>query len=152
MNRASKVLGFVFVALFGIYGCSKGPGSSSTPASESRSFYSSNSNQDARLIRLEEDFKAAAAARDTLRQKLAAAEDVQVKLQKQLEQTRFEGENLRAEIATRTGERDEAKAQFESFRRNIREALGQAETGGVAPAPIPPAAAINADISPNAPN
>ena len=131
MNRTLKVIGFLLVVTVGIFGCAKGPSSGSTSSS------GPNSTQEAKTHRLEEDYKAASAAREALRQKLAAAEDSQIKLQKQLDQARLDGETLKAEIKKRLSERDDVKNQFESFRRTIKDALGQAEAGALAPTPNP---------------
>ena len=45
MNRATKIIGFVLVTLFGVYGCAKGP----VDATEK------NTSPGAKLQRLEED-------------------------------------------------------------------------------------------------
>jgi len=140
MIRTFKILGFLLVVTVGIFGCSKGPGSASTSTSNS------NSGGDAKAHRLEEDYKAAAAARDALRQKLAAAEDQQSRLQKQLEQAKLEGESLRAEVRIRLTERDDMKTQYESFRRTIKDALGQAEAGALVPASNPGTAANSSPV------
>src|SRR4051794_12491268 len=115
MNRATKIIGFVLVTLFGVYGCAKGPGEGtekgSTPASKSQ--------------RLEEDLRAASAARDQLRQKLVAAEERQTQLQKQFETERAA---LKAELKARTTERDSVATQYDGFRKNLKELIGQAES------------------------
>src|SRR5262249_48303088 len=116
MPRSYKVFGFVVVALLGIYGCSKGP--TSVPHADSGSA--------AKIQKLEDDHKAAVAARDQFRQKLAAAEEqntkaqaAQTELQKQLEQTKAaaaaEKEALKGEVKARTGERDALQIQYETF-------------------------------------
>ena len=47
MNRATKIIGFVLVTLFGVYGCAKGP----VDATEK------NTSPGAKLQRLEEDLR-----------------------------------------------------------------------------------------------
>ena len=77
MTRSHKVLGFLLVAVLGIYGCARGPATAS----------GGSGGLEAKVQRLE-DFRAAAAARDSFRQKLLAAEEQQGRLQRQLEQDR----------------------------------------------------------------
>lgn len=144
MPRSYKVFGFLLVALLGVYGCSKGPTSSAPPDTSAAT---------AKLQKLEEEYKAAAAARDQLRQKLASAEDQQTKaqaaqaqLQQQLEETKVAAEKekdaLKNEVKARTGERDAVNAQYESFRKNLKQLIGSAD-GAIGalnlPAPKPAA-------------
>ncbi|HJZ58454.1 MAG TPA: hypothetical protein VKE74_26165 [Gemmataceae bacterium] len=156
MTRAHKVLGFLLVALVGIYGCAKGP--NPTPAAAATEA-KSNPALEAKLHRAEEDVKTAVAARDGLRQKLAAAEDQQARLRQQLDQAMQateaaaqEREALRVEVRTRTIERDEVKAQYEGFRKSIREALGQAEAGTAVPAAPSPRTAVSTQPAPGGQN
>lgn len=122
MTRGHKVLWFVLVTGLGAYGCAKGP--PGAPGERSASL-------EAKSQRLEEDYRAAAAARDSFRQKLLAAEEKQTNLQRQLDYTRTtaaaERDALKAELTTRTAERDTMQTQYETFRKSIRELLGQAE-------------------------
>jgi hypothetical protein len=136
MPRSYKILGFVLVTVLGVYGCSKGP-TSAAP---------SDGSTPAKVQKLEEDYKAAAAARDQFRQKLTAAEDQAAKTQKELEQTRAaaatEREALKNEVKARTGERDALNAQYETFRKNLKELLGTADSSVGAlnlPSPTPSA-------------
>jgi hypothetical protein len=136
MPRHYKALGFLLVAILGIYGCAKGPGSSA--ATEN------NPTATAKAQKLEEDYRAAVAARDQFRQKLVAAEQQQANVQRELEQTRAtaatEREALKNEVKARTGERDAVNAQYEAFRKNLKELLGTADTSIGAlnlPAPKP---------------
>jgi septal ring factor EnvC (AmiA/AmiB activator) len=138
MARHYKVLGFLLVALLGAYGCAKGPGSAASTES--------NSTTTVKAQKLEEDYRAAIAARDQLRQKLVAAEEQQAKAQRELEQARAaaatEREALKNELKARTGERDAVNAQFETFRKNLKDLLGNADTAVGAlnlPAPKPSA-------------
>jgi membrane protein involved in colicin uptake len=132
MTRSHKVLGFLFVAILGIYGCAQAP--SSPPDNRSAA-------AEAKVQRLEEDFKAAAAARDSFRLRLLAAEERQVQLQREVDQAtgaaaqeRSEKEAARAELKARTAERDNLAVQYDVFRKSIRELLGQAESALNAPA------------------
>ena len=138
MARHYKILGFLLVALLGAYGCAKGPGSGGPTES--------NSTPTAKVQKLEEDYRAAVAARDQFRQKLVAAEEQHAKAQRELEQTRVaaatEREALKNEVKARTGERDALQIQYETFRKNLKELLGNADTAVGAlnlPAPKPSA-------------
>jgi F0F1-type ATP synthase membrane subunit b/b' len=135
MPRSYKVFGFVLVLLLGVYGCSRGP--TSTPAETATA---------AKVQRLEEDYKAAVAARDQFRQRLTAAEEQHTKAQRELEQAKkaaaAEREALKSELKARTTERDALNGQFETFRKTLKELLGTAETSVGAlnlPAPKPAA-------------
>jgi hypothetical protein len=138
MPRSLKVLGFMLVTLVGVYGCAKGPGNSAST--------DGNSTPTAKVQKLEEDYRAAIAARDQFRQKLVLAEEQHAKTQQQLEQTRAtaaaEKEALKNEVKARTGERDALQVQYETFRKNLKDLLGNADSAVGAlnlPAPKPPA-------------
>jgi hypothetical protein len=110
MNRGHKIIGFILVTLLGAYGCTQSPGGTDRATSPA-----------AKLQRLEEDLTAATAARDHFQQKLAAAEARQAHLQNQLN-------TERAELRARTSERDTIATQYDSFRKNLKELIGQAES------------------------
>jgi hypothetical protein len=111
MNRATKIIGFVLVTLFGVYGCAKGPGYGTE----------NDTSPGAKLQRLEEDLRAASAANDQMRRKLIAAEERTAQLQKQLDRER-------ADLKARTTERDTIATQYDGFRKNLKELLGHAES------------------------
>ncbi len=145
MTRSHKVLGFLLVVICGLYGCAKGPTGKGGSSEK-------NSPLEAKVQRLEEDYRAAAAARDQFRVKLLAAEEKQTHLQKQLEQSRqiaaADREALTAEVKARLAERDTLALQYDSFRKNLRELLGQAETALANPSsPLTPAL-VGATTSP----
>jgi septal ring factor EnvC (AmiA/AmiB activator) len=125
MNRTQKVTGFLFVALLGVYGCAKGPVADGGNKAAS----------DAKVQRLEEDFRAAAAARDSFRQKLTQAEERQTALQRQIATATVERDGLKAEVKARVTERDALQAHYDTFRKNIKDLIGQAESSLVTPPP-----------------
>jgi hypothetical protein len=132
VSRQLKALGFILVLLLGVYGCAKGPGGAAP----------GDSGGGARVKKLEEDYRAAAQARDQFRQKLVYAEEQQARAQKELERTRAAAESLKGEVKARTAERDALQVQYESFRKNLKDLLGKADTAVGAlnlPAPKPPA-------------
>jgi septal ring factor EnvC (AmiA/AmiB activator) len=123
MSSARSALIALMVATLGIWGCARGP-NGAADADHVRAL-------EARTVKLEDDFRAAATTRDQLRKKLAAAEELQRKTRDELEQqvqalTR-ERDELNTQLAQRTGERDALAGQYEQFRKNIRDVLGQAE-------------------------
>jgi F0F1-type ATP synthase membrane subunit b/b' len=122
MSRSYKVLGFLLVTMLALYGCAKAPmeaANTDTPATT------------AKMKKLEEDYRNAVAGREQLRQKLTVAEDHCTKAQKQLEETKAaaatEKEALKNEVRARTTERDTVNAQYETFRKNLKELLGSAD-------------------------
>jgi len=114
MVRAKKALILLVVSTIGLWGCARGPVSGSGSPERIRSLES-------KVSKLEEDFRAAAAARDQLRNQLAAVEEQRALLEK-------ERDDLRQQVVTRTTERDSLQVQYEQFRKNLRSLLGQAET------------------------
>jgi len=120
MSRAHKALAILVVSTLGLWGCAKGPGSSSSERIKAL---------EAKVSRLEGDVKLGETAREQLRKKLATAEDQLNKLQK-------EREELEKTLTVRTTERDTLQTQYDGFRKNLRELLGTAET--TAPRYLPP--------------
>jgi len=118
MTRTIKIMLVLGLTVFGVWGCSKG----STGSASDKS-----SNNEAKVAKLEDELKSTTAARDTFRTKLAAIEDQLrtetargVALQK-------ERDNGLANLKAKSLERDQVQTQFDSFRKNIKELLGQTE-------------------------
>ena len=88
-----------------------------------------------RVQRLEEDLRAAAAARDSFRLKLTQAEERQTALQRQLAAATVERDGLKAEVKARATERDALQAYYDTFRKNIKDLIGQAESSIRTPPP-----------------
>jgi septal ring factor EnvC (AmiA/AmiB activator) len=130
MNRTLKIAGFVLVTLFGAYGCTQAP--SGTERSTSPA---------AKLQRLEEDLRSASTARDEIRQKLIEAENRQAQLQKQLDAER-------AQVKARTSERDTIATQYDGFRKNLKELIGQAESALGNPSGSISPTVIGANVAP----
>jgi hypothetical protein len=136
MTRTYKILGFLLVTFLGLYGCTKVP-------STEKSGSEKHANLQAKAQRLEEDYRAVAAARDQFRQKLLAAEERHAQLQQQLEKAQadaaIEREALKAEVKSRTLERDAVVLQYEAFRKSLRDLLDQAESSRSYPgSPVSP--------------
>lgn len=136
MTRSHQVLGLLLAALVGVYGCHRAAGGSADGGRLAQ--------LEAKVQRLEEDFRATAAARDAARKQLAATQAELAQARKQLTEAtaaaaglRQEREEAAAALAARTAERDGVQAQYDAFRRSLRDMLGQAEAAA-APAPMAP--------------
>jgi DNA anti-recombination protein RmuC len=123
MKPFLKALGVFLVAAFGLWGCAQGPGGSST-GDRLKALEAKNA-------RLEEDFRTASATRDQLRKKLTATEEAQAQLQQEFDalktQLAKERDDLKSQLKQRIQERDNLQAQYDGFRRDLKELLGQAE-------------------------
>jgi hypothetical protein len=124
MRRILILMAVVGVTLSGVWGCARGPATGGTAAVERiKALEEKNA-------RLEDDFRSAAALRDQYQRKLTATEEQQARLQQEtdaLQAAARERDQLKQLVEQRTGERDALNTQFEAFRKNIREALGQVE-------------------------
>jgi chromosome segregation ATPase len=141
MSGGNKALVVALVASLGLWGCARGPANSAAERIKALEY---------KVDKLEEDFRAAAAARDILRQKLTSVEEQRTRLENQVTQLQLvvkERDELRKQFAARTGERDALQAQYEQFRKSIRDLLGQAETAASAIVPQP----VTVASSPQAP-
>ncbi len=114
----------VLVAVFGIWGCTQSSGSSNVKEGKIKSL-------EEKLVKLEDENKSVAIARDQLRKKLAEAEEQKLQLQHELEQLQTvslkERDDLKAQLATRTTERDNLQVQFDLIRKALRNILNQAD-------------------------
>jgi chromosome segregation ATPase len=128
MNQAGKAAVIFFIAAMGLWGCAQGPGGG--PSAERMRAL------EAKVTKLEEDFRGAVAARDQLRKKLTATEDDKAQLAKQVDQLTLvakERDELKQQLSARTIERDALQNQFTEFRKGIKSLLGQAETPSTLP-------------------
>ena len=76
MSRANKGLVILMIATLGLWGCAKGTGPEPTAAEQIKAL-------EAKVSRIEEDLRAAAQARDTVRKKLTALEEQYAQSQKE---------------------------------------------------------------------
>lgn len=135
MTCAKRALVILMFATLGIWGCAQGP-ESATKATDQIKYLEIKNGK------LDEDFRAASAARDQARKKLAAAEDqfreAREELEQQVQTLTRERNEARQQLASRTTQLDSTVTQFEQFRKNIRELLGQAEAAATPVAPKQP--------------
>jgi septal ring factor EnvC (AmiA/AmiB activator) len=130
MSRSYKAMIVMVVAALGLWGCAKGPGNGSTSAERIKAL-------EIKVSKLEDDFRAAAAARDSLRHKLAVIEEQRDNLEKELTGIVKERDDVKKQLAARTTERDALQVQYDHFRKGLKELLGHAEAA-LAPPPAQP--------------
>lgn len=131
MTRAKPAFVALLVALIGSWGCARSTGGHASPHLDRLKALETKNTK------LEEDFRAAAATRDQLRKQLAAAEaqleQLRTEKDEQIQTLTGERNDLRRDITQRTSERDALAVQYDQFRKNIRELLGQAEAAMTRP-------------------
>lgn len=127
MSRLNRALAVLAVASFGLWGCAQGPANGSANAERIRAL-------EAKLAKLEDDFRTTVAARDQLKKKLTTADEERAKLAQQVEQLQAvvkERDEARQQLTARTGERDSLQTQYNQLRSSLRSLLGPAETTAV---------------------
>jgi uncharacterized coiled-coil DUF342 family protein len=133
MSSWHKALVVLVVASLGLWGCAQGPTNGTVSAEKVRAL-------EAKVAKLEDDFRASLAVREQLRKQLTALEEERGQLSQQVEQLQpvvKERDQLRNQLIARTSERDAAQVQFDQLRKGIKNLLGQTEvTGGPALMPV----------------
>ncbi|HEX3150337.1 MAG TPA: hypothetical protein VHR66_19830 [Gemmataceae bacterium] len=122
MSRSRHAVGVLVIAVFGIWGCSRTP----SPDSGSGATAEKLKAVEAKLARLEDDFRAAASARDQLSKRLIAAEEARTALQMEMNKELKAKDEL---IQARTAERDQAANQLKSMKDGLRDLLTKMEDG-----------------------
>lgn len=122
MSLGNKAAVVAVVCSLGLWGCARGPASGQAAAERVKTL-------EAKVVKLEDDFRAVATARDQARAKLSAAEEQRNQLRQELAQFQKEQNDLRVQVTARTGERDALQVQYDQFRRAIKDLLGQADAG-----------------------
>ena len=140
MTHYQKGLAVLVVAVLGIWGCTQGP--NGTAATDKLKTLETKVN------RLEDDFRAATAARDQFRKKLTEAENLTALLRQEIETLQKDRDDLRGQVKTRTVERDSLSQQFDGFRKNLKDLIGQTEAALAKPS----APAITTVSQPKKPN
>jgi septal ring factor EnvC (AmiA/AmiB activator) len=125
MSRSRHAVGVLLVAVFGLWGCSRAPSADGSATAEKLKAV------ETKLARLEDDFRAAASARDQLSKRLIAAEEARVALTREL---KAKDEQLQA----RTAERDQAAGQYKALTDELKGLLSKAENGMKEPSPMVP--------------
>ena len=136
MFRSHQAIGLLVVAVFGLWGCSRAPSDGGASVEKLKAV-------ETKLTRLEDDFRAAASARDQLRKKLTAAEEAQVQFQTQMNQLAKDVKAKDDLIQARTTERDQMAAQYDQFRKGLKELMTRAEEALAKPENSPTVPAIS---------
>jgi FtsZ-binding cell division protein ZapB len=120
MNRFSRAFTIAFLAVFGLWGCSRTPSNPTVSVEKVRS--------------LEENLKSTVEVRDQLATKLKMIETRSLSLQQELDklkselkETTRERDDAQAMMRVRTAERDLSQSQYEGFRKSLKDLIGQAE-------------------------
>jgi septal ring factor EnvC (AmiA/AmiB activator) len=119
MTRTRRTAGVLIVTLLGLWGCSKAPTDSTSAASAEKI-----KAVETKLSRLEDDFRAAASARDQLQKKLATTVEAHQAQLDRLTRDLKEKEEL---LAKRTAERDTLDTQYATFRKDLKDLIAKAE-------------------------
>jgi hypothetical protein len=122
MTRAGKILTVILVAALGAWGCAKGPANHyAAQAERIRTL-------EGKCAKLEEDYRAVAAARDAARKRVAALEEENARLGKLVvdyQSVVKERDSLRAQLDARTSERDQFQARCDRMKKGLQSLLGQ---------------------------
>jgi chromosome segregation ATPase len=118
MTRTSKVLIVLVVATLGVWGCAQGPVSHSAQGEKIRSLES-------KCAKLEEDYRAVAAARDQARKRATTLEADLRKEAADRQAAERERDELRAQVKARTGERDNLQTRCDRLKKGLQTLLGE---------------------------
>jgi chromosome segregation ATPase len=146
MSRSRQAIGVLIVTLFGLWGCSRAPsadGGSSATAEKLKAV-------ETKLARLEDDFRAAASARDQLSKKLMAAEEARTALQGQVAKMTQDIKAKDEQLQARTAERDSVAAQHKMLKDGLKDLLTKMEPEvkpeGSPMAPIIPTSNVKPEV------
>lgn len=134
MNRTGKSLMVLLVAAVGIWGCSQGPGQSAAQAERIKALES-------KCAKLEDDYKAAATARDQARKKISTLEEERARIDEQTIVMQKEIEAGKLVAKERASERDLLQARCEKMKKGLQTLLGQDDAAST---PVQPAAPTGA--------
>ncbi len=125
MTRTQTFLA-ILAAVVVTWGCSKAPTGQSASSAQGKSLES-------RVAKLEQELKAAQAKAADLEEKFRTEQARGLAAEK-------ERDELRAGLKARTAERDAVQAQYDGFRKSLKDLLGHAEAAQALPAvPVAPA-------------
>jgi septal ring factor EnvC (AmiA/AmiB activator) len=124
MRRFPQSLAVCALAIFGLWGCARGPAASSDSKSTEE-----------KIAKLEDELRLTIASRDQYRKRLNAGEEALTQTRQELKQeadklakATKEQEELMTSLKQRTTERDTLQTQFDGFRKGLRDLLTQSET------------------------
>jgi chromosome segregation ATPase len=126
MPRSYQLAGLLVVTIVGLWGCSRAPSADSGSATAEKL-----KAVETKLAKLEDDFRAAASARDQLSRKLNTAEA-------QAERFSRDAKAKDDLLQTRTAERDQAVGQYKTLRDGLKDLLAKVEEGPKSEGPSVP--------------
>ncbi|MHB1423261.1 MAG: hypothetical protein ACYC3I_08715 [Gemmataceae bacterium] len=135
MTRGGKMLSVMLVAILGLWGCARQPVGNTAQTERIHSLES-------KCLKLENDYRSVAGARDQARKQAATLEAERTRLQKELAEKQAilkERDTLRQQIATRTNERDNLQQRCDRLKKGLQSLLGQDDA--LLPTPTAPTAA-----------
>ena len=122
MSRFPQSLAVCALAMFGLWGCVRGPVSSNGDSTKS---------SEEKIAKLEDEIRTTIVSRDQYRKRLNAAEEALTQtrqdLKQELTKALKEQEELKTAVKNRTAERDNLETQYDGFRRGLRDLLTQSE-------------------------
>ncbi|HBI45324.1 MAG TPA: hypothetical protein DDY78_21100 [Planctomycetales bacterium] len=143
MNHNGKSMIVLFAAAVGLWGCSQGPSQSAVQAERIKAL-------ETKCAKLEDDYKAAAAARDQARKKVSTLEEERAQIdeqttamQKEIEAGKLvvkERNSLRQQMEARTNERDMLQTRCEKMKKGLQSLLGQDDALSTPARPATPVA------------
>ncbi len=125
MSRAACVLAIIFAGVVPIWGCSQSSPVASTTALE------------ARILKLERDFRTVEAARDAA---AARASDYESRLKAETARSatiQRERDDLVANLKTRVAQGEVVQTQLDGLKKGLKDLLGTMETATLPPAGVP---------------
>ena len=128
MTCNNKALIILAVSLFGLWGCTQGPASSSSQAARLRELES-------KFAQREDDYAKVLKSRDQARKQAAALEEDKSQLQEQLVQLKKERDQLklvvkerdqlRQEVEVKTTQRDALQVRCDKMKTGLKSLLGE---------------------------
>jgi len=131
MTCANKALLVVMVvATLGLWGCAQNP---TGPATNARI-----RDLESRNAKLEDDYRAAVAARDQFRKKIASIEEQRLRQVEQLQLVMRERDELKEQLNVRGVERDALHGQLIQIGKDLQNLAGRIESATGTPLTPPP--------------
>jgi septal ring factor EnvC (AmiA/AmiB activator) len=119
MLNKNQYLAIIAVTLFGLWGCSKAT-TDPTSAEKVKSL-------EAKIAKLEDEYRSALSQRDQIRKKLTLIEEDATKLNREITNMQKSLSEKDEIIKLRTTERDFVRVEYDGFRNSLRELINKAD-------------------------
>ena len=136
MNRTPAIALILAAGFCAAWGCGQSPTAGS-----------GNKSLEQRVAKLEQDLKAVEKDRDAAKTQAAAAEERARKQTEHAQAVEKERDALALSLKAKTAERDEAQAKLDTFKKGLKDLLGDMEKSTAAP-PANPGATSSVLASP----